>query len=240
MSYDPSQPTPAPRPDGMAVPMSAPSTMPPTSTTPPPGPRFSPNPAPPAPTQPGATPTWPPTNPYVPGTAAPGSPGVPSVSSRAMPSGYPPQPVSPDYSASVYGPAKSISPVFIGSWVAIGLAFIASFLPWATVIGISIEGTRGDGKLTALLTLLAAILFGVAKAHSREIKRGFVIGSLIAMVPALLIYIYDLINIARIGGSNDPNAFIQISVSPGIGLYLGVLASIAAIVMLALILKDQS
>jgi hypothetical protein len=102
-----------------------------------------------------------------------------------------------------------------------GMAFIGSFLPWATIGAFSKAGTDGDGVLTLLLAVAAAAfgIFGLPRA-----RKGMLIASLIAAVLILAIGAYDMIDIGSTEGPFD------IEVSVGGGLYLTVLGAIAGVI----------
>lgn len=132
-------------------------------------------------------------------------------------------------------------------WAAFGLTFLSSFLPWLTVSHLpfsemrdySLAGTRVDGRITAVLTALAAILFGFAKVNSSAMKRRVVIASLFVMLPAVFYYVHDCLKFAGYSGPED-TFFGQVTVSLGIGLVLGVIGSLLTIFALALLLVDRS
>jgi len=133
------------------------------------------------------------------------------------------------------------------AYVALGLAFIASFLTWATVsvgsLSVSVSGTDGDGSLTAILTIASAGLLAAARVTSTEPRRGLIIASLVAAVLALLIYLYDLIDVARVAGDNTATGSgfdLTVDASPGVGLYLGALGSLVAGGALVALLRKAS
>ena len=112
----------------------------------------------------------------------------------------------------------------IGGLVAALLVMIGSFLPWATVdtwIGsFSANGTEGDGVITLLLGVAAGVLIGLW-------KRPLVIVAAVVAGLAALIAAANLIDLGRsmdgMGGLAD--------ITPGIGLILTLLASLAAVAL---------
>ena len=114
-------------------------------------------------------------------------------------------------------------------WTAFGAAIaiiLGSFLPWASVIGLSANGTSGDGRITlfagvvALVGVLVYLRTTVEKTASKLLVK---VGVPLAFLVALGTSVYDTINVstthAQVFGST-------ISASVGAGLWLVLLASI--------------
>jgi len=100
------------------------------------------------------------------------------------------------------------------------LAVVAGSLgPWATVLGVSVAGTRGDGRLTliaAAVALLALVVFGAVGAGA----------ALIASLVALGIGVYDLVHFQR-AVSHATVLGVQVA-SAGWGLYLVIIGAAGA------------
>lgn len=105
--------------------------------------------------------------------------------------------------------------------VACAVAFIGSFLPWASVIGISVSGTDGgDGTLTLILALATAAAAVFLKDRARMIS---------VLVGAALVVIIAVVNIADIN-SISSDFGDALSPSIGIGLWMVLAGGIAAAV----------
>lgn len=74
------------------------------------------------------------------------------------------------------------------------LTAIGAFLPWATVLGVSVTGIEGDGILTLLIGLVTA-----GAVWWRPWGRRTQIGTLVAGVLVLLIGFASFTNVAAIG-----------------------------------------
>ena len=112
--------------------------------------------------------------------------------------------------------------------VALLVALIGSFLPWARVLFFTINGTDGDGIITAIASGLALILIFVASnrmASNRSASGTLIIATLSAVVAAG-VYVYDFINVTSLSDDTSSD-FIEISVEPQIGLIIG---SVGAVV----------
>ena len=112
--------------------------------------------------------------------------------------------------------------------ISILVALIGSFLPWAKVFFVTINGTDGDGVITAILSSVALFLiYGSKRALAREktgqVQLGFAV--LCATVTAV-VYIYDFVNLTSLSDEGS-NEFFEITVQPQIGIILG---SIGAVV----------
>src|SRR5690606_12944525 len=120
-------------------------------------------------------------------------------------------------------PAPPVSPAAVrtsADWAAFGcsVAVVAgSFMPWVDAGFISAAGTEGDGMLTLVLGAIAVFTSLVRKS----------IGTIVAMALVVLIAGYDVANISTMADDSF------ITVSPGMGLILVLLAGIGAIVAAA-------
>ena len=114
---------------------------------------------------------------------------------------------------------------------ALGLATLAlgSVGPWATVLGLTIDGTsvaRGDGKLTLALAVVAALLLatrrrlGIALATATTVAAAAIAG-------------YDFARIQRIGTGSGILRHVHIHVvTAGWGIYATLLGAVMATVAL--------
>lgn len=115
--------------------------------------------------------------------------------------------------------------------------FIASFMPWLSAWIITVNGFEGDGKLTAVFSIAAGGLLGLAMKQRNEHQSndGATIGSIIATFLTFGIYVYHLVNLYADPGDKD--AMIQIQASPEIGLILGPTAGVGALFGLLMLKK---
>lgn len=122
----------------------------------------------------------------------------------------------------------------------IALLFFSSFLPWATVWFITVNGLDGDGTITAFLSVVAGVLFGVGVKQSGEGRTvtGWIIGSLVASLLTFGVYVLNLFDVLTTG--SDPDELIQVNASPNMGLILGPIAGIAAVAGLVLLLRKNA
>ncbi len=107
----------------------------------------------------------------------------------------------------------------------IGAALVGSFLPWATAGPFTVSGTDGDGSLTLIASLIAGGCYAY-HLQDRASRKGVRIAALVLMAITALIYVIDFADISSMV-DND-----LIDVSPGIGLILGTVGSIAAVISL--------
>jgi hypothetical protein len=124
-------------------------------------------------------------------------------------------------------PARKLPALMLLTYGALGAAFIGSFLPWARVLFITVNGTDGDGVITALTAAGAAVFLYLA-TREEQVQRNFLVGAFLLSVVCAGVYLYDANQITRTV-SEDAGLFGEISVEPQIGLYLGVLAAILAV-----------
>ena len=112
----------------------------------------------------------------------------------------------------------------VGGIIAAVMMALGAFLSWATVSSFfgsaSTSGIDGDGKLTLVCAIAIGVMFGLWK------RPALIVAAVIAGI-ALIVGILDLVDVGRVaagfGGLADA--------SPGIGLFLTVLAAIAALVL---------
>jgi hypothetical protein len=125
----------------------------------------------------------------------------------------------------------------VTGWVlfAIGvLTAVASLMPWATVFGISIGGTKGDGTLTVFCAVLISAMGLVI-----GLRQGLVWTSITALVFSALVILVALADIGNINrfvtASSDTFGGDVVAIGPGLWLtlvagILGLAVSIVAIV----------
>jgi len=109
---------------------------------------------------------------------------------------------------------------------ALGLLVLAigSVGPWATLLAISFAGTRGDGKITLGLAVIAALLLATR-------RRGALLLAVVAMVGAAGASGYDLVHIERVA---HHVTFLSARVaSAGWGIYAALLGAVVAFLALA-------
>ena len=112
-------------------------------------------------------------------------------------------------------------PIRVGGIIAAVMVALGAFLPWATVSFFgSVSGIDGDGKFTLVCAIAIGVMFGLWK------RPALIVAVVLAGI-TLIVGILDLIDLGR--ASSDFGGFA--GVSPGIGLFLTVLAAIAALVL---------
>ena len=112
------------------------------------------------------------------------------------------------------------SSVPVTIWAGIGAAVVSllgTFLPWASTPFGSLSGISGDGLFVAIGAAAVAGVFGYS-ASKRALTRPFAIGVLVAGGLMAALSIFQVFNIKKeLAGIG----------SPGIGLYLCVVGSLA-------------
>lgn len=111
--------------------------------------------------------------------------------------------------------------------VSLLVALIGSFLPWARVFFVTINGTDGDGIITAILSSVALFLiYGSKRALTRgktgQVQLGFAV--LCATLTAA-VYIYDFVNLTSLSDEGS-NEFFEITVQPQIGIIVGTFGAV--------------
>jgi hypothetical protein len=111
--------------------------------------------------------------------------------------------------------------------VSLLVALVGSFLPWAKVFFVTVNGTDGDGIITAILSSIALFLiYGSKRALAREktgqVQLGFaVLGATLTAA----VYIYDFVNLTSLSDETS-NEFFEITVQPQIGIIVGSIGAI--------------
>jgi hypothetical protein len=152
----------------------------------------------------------------------------------SAPPHYPPgQYAQPQYGQPMTGYVtrqRRVSEPVVG-WLLLGVAtlmIISATMPWATVLTFSVAGTVGGGKATLFFGLVFAA-FGVLIG----MRQGLVWVSITGCVLAVLVILIalgnmgDIANVAR----NQSVAVLGDSVSIGAGLWLTLVAGIAALTL---------
>jgi hypothetical protein len=164
---------------------------------------------------------------------------------------YVPEPFpAPGYGPAPYQPALYSQPTYPQpvvrrseprwGWAlfAVGvLIAVSSLLPWAVFFGVSIDGTGGDGTLTALCAIVISavgLIIGLGQ--------GLLWSPLTAMGCSVLVTITavaDVENVTRfVPGSAD--AFSADAVAVGPGLWLTLIAGVLGIVVSSVALLRRS
>ena len=155
---------------------------------------------------------------------------------------YPPEarPAAPTQPTPQEGAAQRTKLLVIFAYVALGIGFVASFMPWATVLVFTVDGTSGDGKITLVLALVGAAF--LLAWHLGSAKTTAWLGlSMLTSLGMAGVYWYDLINVSsRIGDANSSTSEFSIHASVGSGLYLGAIASTAAAILIAVLTVDAN
>jgi hypothetical protein len=112
----------------------------------------------------------------------------------------------------------------------IGLAFLASFLPCGRVAFLTVNGTDGDGKLTAITSVVAAVLLLIAYRTGRNTTSLLAVATVLAAATGG-VFIWDGARMANIA-SKVPTEILDIDVSIQFGLYLGAVSSVLAVIAL--------
>ena len=126
--------------------------------------------------------------------------------------------------AAVAGAGTSIERVAIISSL---VALVGSFLPWARVFFITINGTDGDGLITAIMSSIALFLIygsrrALAQKKTGQVQLGFAV---LSMAIAAIVYIYDFANLTSLS-EEEANEIIQITVEPQIGIIIGTIGAV--------------
>jgi len=108
-----------------------------------------------------------------------------------------------------------------GAIVGLVLLAVGSIGPWANVLAISVNGTRGDGKMTLTMATISvcAVLVG---------RKGPLALATTLTVVCVLIVGYDLVHVERAVGHTT-----LLAVSAGWGLYVALAGAIVALFALA-------
>lgn len=119
-----------------------------------------------------------------------------------------------------------------------GLSFVGSFMTWASVetgFGtLSVSGTTGgrDGNLTLFLGLLLAAV-GLRRLVKKRLGTWGLVGAFVFAIAILGVGIYDTADVSRLSDSD-------VSVSPGIGLILQIIAGGVGIAGAVMATRERS
>jgi hypothetical protein len=150
---------------------------------------------------------------------------------EALISGGTPPPPFAAYKAAPVVAARSAAPLWL-SIAGAAVAGLGAFLPWVSAVtmfgSLSVTGMQGDGKLSLVLAIVAAVL--VWAGHSgpnRWITRGLgACGAGIAFIGA-----YDMQKVmAHARLIADDGVTVAGHVAPGAGLVLTIAAGLALVV----------
>jgi hypothetical protein len=122
-------------------------------------------------------------------------------------------------------------------YAALLAALVGSFLPWARVWFITVNGTDGDGVITAA-TSLVALGFFFGRNRTAGKVTGLTITAFVFSAIAAIVYVYDIINISSLASASDSSdeEFFDIAVTPQFGLIMGAAGAIVATVLLTKLL----
>lgn len=98
---------------------------------------------------------------------------------------------------------------------------IATFLPWASVLGMSVNGTEGAGWISLAIFAVIVIL-ALLGNRSTALKGGMLIAAIIMAILALALGVYQIMDIQKSGGG-----YVKI----GFGLYILVAAAAACLIL---------
>jgi hypothetical protein len=126
--------------------------------------------------------------------------------------------------------APRVSEPVVG-WLLLGaavLVVIGASMPWATVLTISVAGTVGGGKATMFFGVVLGV-FGLLIG----LKQGRLWVSITACVLAALVVLIALGNVGNISdvARQNGDTFLGNSVSVGSGLWLTLVAGLAAVAL---------
>ena len=146
-------------------------------------------------------------------------------------------PPAPPYKSIPAPPHKSISAESVAI-VSVLVALVGSFLPWARVLFLTVNGTDGDGMFTAVLSAITLFLIysskrAIANKATGRKQLGLAT-SFIAIATA--IYVYDLANLTSLT-SDDSDEFFEITVQPGFGIIIGTIGAIVGTITCAILFR---
>lgn len=150
----------------------------------------------------------------------------PAEYAQPQPGPYGPQPMTYGYPLA---PPPRLSEPVVG-WLLLGagaLTMVAAALPWASVLGTSIAGTRGDGKISLFCGAVIAIL-GVLIG----LRQGRVWVSITACVFAVFVALIGLADIGNVSSVADGSVTAILgddAVTVGAGLWVTLVAGLAGI-----------
>ena len=147
----------------------------------------------------------------------------------------PPQYGPPQSPAGGHGypaaPRRRLAEPVIG-WLLLGvsvLTAVSAALPWARVLGISVAGTRGDGEITifcAAVLAVLGILIGLGQGRLWVLITACVFAAFVTLVG-----LADIGNVSRIANDANRTVFGKDAVSVGAGLWLTLVAGLAALAL---------
>ena len=151
-------------------------------------------------------------------------------------------PPPPPRGPSVYNvETAKVSRLEVIAKIALAVALVGSFMPWARVLFFTVNGTDGDGVITAIASgiALALIFAGERRVDAgRNPFRMFAWSAVCASLAAL-VYSYDFVNLSSLSDEASDSTF-EVSVQPQIGLILGMLGAIvSAVVCIQLALRNR-
>jgi hypothetical protein len=142
----------------------------------------------------------------------------------------PPPPNNQKFSNSARVPS-----IFIVTYVALGVALLGSFLPWAKVLFITVNGTDGDGMITAAASA-GALALTFAAARSSDPGLAIYLFGFLSSALSTGVYIYHFQNLSNFKGDNGDD--LTIAVNPGVGLIFGSIGSVAGTICLIILMTE--
>lgn len=110
------------------------------------------------------------------------------------------------------------------AFLALTLTVVGSVGPWATtILGGSVAGTTGDGKLTAGAAVLAALLFGVLRSSRSAVRAG---AAMLLALAAAGVSGYDLVHVRE--AAAKVLLFGHQIAAAGWGIYATLIGALAA------------
>lgn len=125
----------------------------------------------------------------------------------------------------------------IVTFAAAALALIGSFLPWVSILVFHVNGTDGDGVITAIASAAAIALLA---STFRLKQRLLLLTSLasIALAITAFIYLWDSAQLSRVVGGKSTE-FLGGMIRPGAGLVIGAISAPLAF-LLSITLVQQA
>jgi hypothetical protein len=144
----------------------------------------------------------------------------------------PPPPVNHGQSKEA---TKHLPKAVVTSYIALGIALVGSFLPWARVLFFTVNGTDGDGVITAAAAGAGiGFLFGGTRSGGREIV--LYVLALVASLISAGVYVYHFRTLSNLG--QEQSGQFSVAVQPGAGLIIGTLGAVVGSITLLVVLFE--
>lgn len=99
------------------------------------------------------------------------------------------------------------SDLMTAMYLAVGAIVLGSFLPWARVLLVNVNGTDGDGNLTLLLGGVAGALIARWRLGG-GVHRGLMTASLVLCAAASAVLLYDVVHVTRLAAQPQSGLFL--------------------------------